>query len=351
MIDTLGEALTGAAIGLAGGLALGLAARLGRFCTLGAIEDALYGANDLRLRMWMLALGVAITGVHLLSLGGPLAPEATFYLRGGWNPLAHLIGGGLFGYGMALAGNCGYGALARLGGGDLRALMIVLVMGVTTHLAISGPLAPLRVALFPPDLLGQPSPPALSHGLAQISGLSAGAIGLAIGLGLTLVALLPRRVRASRATVLWGGVVGLAIVSGWAGTAWVHAVGFDALPVESHTFAAPLGDMLLYAMRGSAYAPGFGVGSVAGVLAGACIGSLLRGHFRWEACDDSRELRRQMLGAAAMGIGGAVAMGCSVGQGLTAFSLLALSAPVTLAGIGLGAWLGLRQLIHGFAPS
>ncbi len=92
-----------------------------------------------------------------------------------------------------------------------------------------------------------------------------------------------------------------------------------------------------------------GVGSVVGVLCGACIGSLGRGHFRWEACEDPRELRRQIGGAALMGAGGAIAIGCSVGQGLSAFSLLAYSAPLTLGAIMIGAWLGLRQLIQGFA--
>ena len=94
----------------------------------------------------------------------------------------------------------------------------------------------------------------------------------------------------------------------------------------------------------------FGTGSVVGFLLGALIGSLIKGHFRWEACDDPRELRRQILGAALMGIGAVVAVGCSIGQGLSAFSVLAYSAPVTLLCIMAGAALGLRQLILGFAP-
>lgn len=88
-----------------------------------------------------------------------------------------------------------------------------------------------------------------------------------------------------------------------------------------------------------------------GVLCGATIGSLIKGHFRWEACDDPRELRRQMIGAVLMGIGAVVAVGCSVGQGLSAFSVLAFSAPVTLISIMAGAAFGLRQLILGFSPS
>ncbi|MFN7052751.1 MAG: YeeE/YedE thiosulfate transporter family protein, partial [Gemmobacter sp.] len=94
----------------------------------------------------------------------------------------------------------------------------------------------------------------------------------------------------------------------------------------------------------------FSVGSVVGVMAGALIGSMIRGLFRWEACEDPRELGRQVGGAVLMGIGGVVAMGCSVGQGVTGFAALAWSGPVTLVAIGLGAWIGLRQLIGGFQP-
>jgi len=57
-----------------------------------------------------------------------------------------------------------------------------------------------------------------------------------------------------------------------------------------------------------------------------------------------------MFGAALMGIGGVVALGCSIGQGLTAFSTLAYSAPVTLAALVAGTVLGLRRLVTGFQP-
>jgi uncharacterized membrane protein YedE/YeeE len=109
-----------------------------------------------------------------------------------------------------------------------------------------------------------------------------------------------------------------------------------------------VGETLLYVMMGSARAPSFAVGSVTGVALGAFAGSLLKGHFRWEACEDPRELRRQIIGAAIMGVGAVLALGCTVGQGLSAFSVLAFSAPVTFAAIFAGAALGLRQLIEGF---
>ena len=104
-------------------------------------------------------------------------------------------------------------------------------------------------------------------------------------------------------------------------------------------------------MTSSGNSISFGTGSVVGVLIGSLIGSLIKGHFRWEACDDPRELRRQLLGAFLMGVGAVVAVGCSIGQGLSAFSVLAYSAPITLLCIMAGAAVGLRQLILGFSPS
>jgi YeeE/YedE family (DUF395). len=129
MLDMVEPGLLAALIGLFGGLILGLAARLGRFCSMGAIEDALYQGSDLRARQWGVALGVALLGTFTLIGLGLFDPAQTPYLGLKWYPLASIGGGVLFGYGMALAGNCGFGALARLGGGDLRNFVIVLVMG------------------------------------------------------------------------------------------------------------------------------------------------------------------------------------------------------------------------------
>lgn len=349
MLSGLSEAYLVAFIGLAGGIVLGLAARLGRFCTLGAIEDYLYGASDHRLRMWGVAIGTAMVLSFGLMQAGILNAPETPYLRQGWNPLGHVLGGLLFGYGMALAGNCGFGALARLGGGDLRAFVIVVVMGIATYVTMSGPLAHIRVWAFPPELLPTSAPTGYAHLLEAATGLGASFFGIAAGLAILGFTLRPPAFRAERGMVAWGAAAGATVAFAWWGTQWVSTESLGAVPVEAFTFAAPLGESILYWMTSSGNTVSFGVGSVAGVWIGAFLGSLLRGLFRWEACEDPRELRRQILGAAIMGAGAVLAMGCSVGQGLSAASLLAYGAPLTMAGIFLGAMLGLRQLIQGFA--
>jgi hypothetical protein len=166
-----------------------------------------------------------------------------------------------------------------------------------------------------------------------------------------MVALRSAELRGDHKAIGWSMAVGMAVAGGWAGTQWVAAHGFHNAPVESFTFTAPLGETLLFLMTSSGGGLSFSVGAVAGVLLGAFAGSVIKGHFRWEACEDPRELKRQCIGAVCMGFGAVLALGCTIGQGISAFAVFAFSAPLTFAAIFAGAALGLRQLITGFALS
>lgn len=347
MIEVLPEPVLAALFGLGGGVVLGLAARLGRFCTLGAIEDALYGESYARLAVWGVAIGVAILGVQALITFAAFDPGMTIYSANSGNLVGAIFGGLTFGYGMALSGNCGYGALARLGGGDFRALMIVLVMGLGAYVTISGPIAPLRVAVFQ-DTLGLDPLPSIAGAINTATGMPSLVISSLLAAGFLLPALKILHRDRCLPMALTGTAVGLAVVSGWWGTMWLAREGFDALPVVSHTFAAPVGESLVYLMTSTGNTVSFGVGSVTGVLLGAFAGSVWKGHFRWEACDDPRELKRQILGAFLMGVGAVIATGCSIGQGITGISLLNWASFLAALSILLGAGIGLRHLIFGF---
>lgn len=340
--------LLAALAGLAGGIVLGLAARLGNFCTLGAIETAVYGEDQRRLRLWGVILGVAILGTHYGRTLGLIDLEQTIYHAIAWNPAASVVGGLMFGYGMALAGNCGFGALVRFGGGDLRSLVVVVVMGIFGFVALSGPLAPLRTLLFPQPLAEGPQ--GIVHDVGRLTQLPPAAIVVALALAALAWGLSCRSLRHDRRALAWGVAAGLAVVWCFAATTWLYRESLGAVPVEGPSFTAPVGRTLIFLMTSTAGGITFSVGSVAGVMLGALIGSSIRGLFRWEACEDPRELGRQVGGAALMGIGGVIAMGCSVGQGLTGFAALAWSGPVTLLAIVAGAVFGLRQLIGGFEP-
>ena len=347
MLDMVPIGVLAALVGLAGGIVLGLAARLGDFCTLGALEAALYGRDQTRLRLWGVVLATAILATQAGAVLGWIDQAATFYHTIQWNALGSIAGGLLFGYGMALAGNCGFGALVRFGGGDLRSLVVVVVMGIFGFVALSGPLAPLRVALFPqPEATG---PQGIVYDLGQL-GLPPAVVILAISGGFLAWGLAHSGLRQRPWQIAWGVAAGLAVAWCFLGTTWLASESMGEVTVEGPSFTAPVGRTLIFLMTATAGGITFSVGSVVGVMAGALIGSMLRGMFKWEACEDPRELGRQVGGAALMGIGGVVAMGCSVGQGVTAFATLAWSAPVTLAAIAVGASFGLRQLIAGYEP-
>ncbi len=345
MIEGISEATLTALIGMFGGVVLGLAARLSGFCALGAIEDALYAGSRKRMAMWGVAIGVAVLGAFGLQFAGQLDFESAIYHSQPFSPTLTIFGGLLFGYGMSLAGNCGFGALARLGGGDLRSFVIVLVIGVSAYITLSGPLAAARV--FATDQTAVALPAGGYAGLLEMAGIPFVVTGFTIGGLLLLAASFNSDLIKDKKALMWSLAVGLTIVAGWAGTQWISETGFSDLPVRSHTYAAPIGESLIYVMTASGGGLGFGVGSVAGVIIGATMGSLIKGQFRWEACEDPRELRRQIFGAAAMGVGAVLAFGCTIGQGISAFSVLAYSAPFAVISIIVGASLGLKFLIAG----
>jgi uncharacterized membrane protein YedE/YeeE len=342
------EMTLAALLGLGGGCILGLAARLGQFCTFGAIESAYMGHDQRRMRLWGIVLGVAILAIYTLNHLGHMDVSRTIYHTFQWNPLASIIGGLMFGYGMGLAGNCGFGALARFGGGDLRSFVVVLIIGISGYFILSGPLASTRVAIFPTETAST------AQGFTGLGetylALPPMVTATVIAIAMLIWALSHAPLRGEHAMLFWGIMAGLSVAGVFWGTTFLNDASVDQVPIQGHTFTAPSGDTLLYLMTGSGGGLGFSVGSVTGVLLGAFIGSMIKGHFRWEPCDDPRELGRQVLGAVFMGFGGAIAVGCSVGQGISAFSTLSYSGPVTLACIVIGCMISIRQLLAGFEP-
>lgn len=333
--------------GLIGGTILGLAARLGRFCTLSAIEDAIFGDDLRRLRMWALALAVAIASVAALAAVGQLDFSKSLYHSLPLNPVAWIVGGLMFGFGMALCGTCGYGTLARIGGGDLRALFGFLILGISAYMAMAGPTAHLRELSIAPFAFTLDNQARTFPDLWQLDPPSSLAFALIVAAALATWSLGSTAFRSSSKHWFWGMMVGIAIVTGWIATAALGHDPFDPQSLASHTFSVPLGQTLIYFMTMSNATLTFGIGSTLGVVLGAFIGAMIKHEFNWEGADDAREMRRHIVGAFLMGTGGVYAGGCTIGQGLSAASLLAISAPVVMLSMWCGAWLGLTYLMEG----
>ncbi len=337
-------------LGLLLGIAMGAAARFGQFCTLGAIADAVILGDQRRLRAWGLAIAVAILGTQALHMTGAVDIGQSIYLGGSFGWLGAILGGSMFGLGMALAGTCGYGMLIRLGGGDLRALVDLGTLGFFAFLTLSGPLAYVRTFLIEPTDLTLPGlasfgfPELVTH----VSGLADGTIRplivLALLAALAIYCFRDRSFRAGYQQIVVAVIIGLAVVAAWLTTGMIGHDAFDPKPPASFTFVRPVGDSLLYLMLMSGMSLNFGIVSVAGVLTGAYLAARSKGEWRLEGYDGDREMVRHFAGAAMMGSGGVLALGCTIGQGISGMSTLSLSAPLAFVAIFVGAAFGLRYL-------
>lgn len=344
--------MPGWAIALSGfliGCAAGYAVHRGRLCSFGAIEDALMGNDWRRIKTFALALAIAIAGAQGLILAGLFDPATTSYVPQNVAIISALAGSILFGLGMALVGTCAFGSLIRLGSGDLRSLISMLIFGAVAYATLRGVLAPLRIDILEQFYISMPGGaaaelPALAAWFAgiDIRAFTAGVLVLLLG-GWPL---LDARLRKSRRLLFAGLTLGLCIVAGWCVTA-VWADEFLGARIQSLTFVAPVARALFATIGRHADWLDFGVMTVPGVVTGAFIHARLHAEFRWEAYDDHHEMRRHMLGAVLMGFGGVLAGGCTIGQVLTAGSLMAVSWPVTVAGMIFGARIGIAILIEG----
>jgi len=356
-MQSIREALTGHAPlllpggGLVIGFVFGTVVFAGNYCAMGSLSDIHNFADYRRFRAWLLAAATAIVGAQLLQLLGIVALDASMYLAPTLNWLGHGLGGLLFGIGMVFAGGCPSRNLARAGSGDLRSLVTLLLLGLTAYVTIGGVLGPLRVLLERTTALSLPLPgQGLGHVLAAILAAPPAAANLMatavlVGSGL-LYCLRDAKFRASPLHILSGLAVGACVVAGWALTGLAYdELAPRPLPPVSLTYVRPAGDALEWLQRFTAEpVPSFGVSSVFGAMLGAFTAARAMGRFRLLGFADTRDMLRNLAGAALMGVGGVLALGCTVGQAISGVSTLALGSLLTFAAIVVGGFWGLRLL-------
>lgn len=349
LLEHPAEAL--AAGGFLIGLVFGLIAETTGFCAMGAVSDAVTFHDQRRLRSWMLAVAVAILGVAWLRHAGGLALASSMYLAPRLNWAGNVLGGLMFGAGMALAGGCASRNLVRAGTGDLRSLLSLLVLGISAYAALGGILGPARAALETATAVPLATP---TQSLADLVGGTAGLdtesshllLPALAAVLLLLYCLSDRSFLASPRHLLSGLGVGAAVIAGWALTGLLYdEMAARPLAPLSLSFVRPTGDTLEWLQRQTALGlPGFGVATVLGTLAGAGLAALLKGRFALKTFRDVPDTARHLGGAVLMGTGGVMAMGCSVGQGITGLSTLAVGSVLAFASILAGTVLGLKAL-------
>lgn len=331
--------------GFAIGMAFGVIGLLSGFCLSSSLRDW-WNANDGRkIRSYAVALAVAIAGAQFVAASGFVDIGKSLYLQPSFSPPLIFAGGLLFGLGMILSNGCASRALVLLGNGNLRSLVVLVIIGIAAQMTLKGLLAPSRLAIMQWTQMSPAtvSAPALLASIG-IGDTAARIIATLIASGALLAfAFSDRQFRRSRAQIAAGLAIGLLVTAGWLTTGWLGADEFNPIPVTSLTFIAPVADTLQYAMLSTGLSLNFGIAVVLGVLTGSIATSLLTGRFRIEGYASADHMMRSMSGAALMGIGGAMAYGCSVGQGLTGFSTLSISSAIAVAGILTGAAVGIRR--------
>ncbi|MBI5721408.1 MAG: YeeE/YedE family protein [Burkholderiales bacterium] len=351
--------------GLALGALFGAVAQRTHFCTMGAVADIVNMGDWSRMSMWLVAIATGVLGFNALVGMGLVQARHSIYAAANWLPLSNLAGGLLFGFGMVLASGCGSKTLVRIGGGSLKALVVFVVLGLAAYATLRGIFAVARVAtvdaVVVPLPAGQDLPSLLAHaahgarwGIGSARTLAPLA---ALALALALLAFVARRPEARCADTWLGGIgVGAAVVGGW----WVTGhlghlaehpltleetfVGTQGGRMESLTFVAPFAYtvdwLILFSDKSKVL--NFGIASTAGVVLGSAAVALLQRTFRWEGFASTEDTANHLGGAVLMGIGGVTALGCTVGQGITGLSTLALGSFVAFGGIVAGAVAALR---------
>lgn len=323
------------------------------FCTMGAVSDIVNMGEWSRMRMWLLAIGVAVLGAGALHAAGLIDLGKSIYRTPNFIWLSYLIGGVSFGVGMVLASGCGSKTLIRIGAGNLKSVVVFIVLGLVAYMTMRGILGVFRVNVLDKVALNLPGGqdiPALLTASGMPASTAFTLAVLLIGGGLTAFCLLKRDFW-TLDNLLGGLGTGLAVVAAWyvSGHIGYLAEHPETLEeaflatnsgrMESLTFVAPQAYSLELLMLWSDTSRKltFAIATVLGVIAGSGAWALLTKNFRWEGFVSFEDTANHLLGAALMGFGGVTAMGCTVGQGITGFSTLALGSIVTFLAIIAGA--------------
>ena len=343
---------------LALGLAFGAIAQRTHFCTMGAVADVVNIGDWSRMRMWVLAIGVAMLGFNAMVGLGWVKAANTVYAGPALLWLSQAMGGLMFGFGMVLASGCGSKTLVRIGGGNLKSVVVFLVLSVSAWATLKGVTAVLRTATVDKISLALPGGqdlPTLATGLGGTLGQRALLIGGLLGAALVAWALARREGRSGE--VLLGGlglgglVVALWWVSGVLGHVAEHPqtleeafLATNSQRMESFSFVAPLAYVLdgLVFFSDASKRLTQGMVLVVGVILGSAAVALSSRSFRWEGFRGVEDTANHLVGAVLMGVGGITALGCTIGQGLSGLSTLSLGSFIASAAIVAGAVAALR---------
>jgi uncharacterized membrane protein YedE/YeeE len=339
---------------------MGAVANKTNFCTMGAVSDWVNIGDTGRFRAWLLAIAVAVIGVALLEYFGLAKPGEAFppYRAGQFIWAEHLLGGLMFGIGMTLASGCGNKCLVRIGGGNIKSIMVMLVIGVIAYYMVN-PFPGGDKTIFSLMFYDWIRPLSVDLGASQDLGALFGGDAVAMA-----------DFRAGFDNILGGLVIGLAVLAAWYVTSnvqinvddelvslggyyqeWEMLADSNAgkpaqarpLSPQSFTFINPMAATVSYAGTGfDKSLLTFGVMAFFGVVLGSFVWAVLSRGFRIEWFSSFGDFVTHLIGAILMGLGGTLALGCTIGQAITGISTLAVGSFLTFFAIVLGSALTMK---------
>ena len=338
--------------GFAAGIIFGATANKTNFCTMGAVSDMVFMGDSKRFRAWMMTIAVAILGTQALHIAGKIDVSSSIYLTSNLGWLGAILGGVMFGFGMTMAGGCGNKTLVRIGGGNLKSIVVAIIMGIFAYMTLRGLIGLARIELEKTNIdLSQTSgleTQSMVEMVARLVNAETESVRLAVTLvfagALLVYVFKSAEFRSSPLDIAAGLIIGLLVPVGW----WITGVlGFDEFePTQlfSFTFVSPTAESIQYLMTFTGASINFGIATVGGVILGSFLMAVSTKSFHIEAFSDGSDMIRHMIGAAIMGVGGILALGCTIGQGITGMSTLAFGSVIALLSILFGALWGLKSL-------
>ena len=349
------------------GLALifGAVASKANFCTMGAVSDVVNMGNWGRIRMWLLAIAVAIIGANTLQVLGMVDLSKSIYQRPNLNWLSFVVGGVCFGVGMTLGSGCANKTLIRIGAGSLRSLVVFVFLGISAYMTIKGLFGQWRVSFLDPVSIdlgargfkGQDLPTLIANFMGLEPRTAVIATAALIAGGLLVFVFRDARFRQNRNQVLGGLLIGILVTAGWyvsghlgygenPDTLETVFFGTNTRAAESFSFVAPIAYTLelLMLWTDKSLTVTFGVASALGIILGSFAYAVATRTFNLEGFASVKDTRNHMIGGILMGFGGVTALGCTIGQGVTGFSTLALGSIITFLSIIAGAAATMKYL-------
>ncbi|HRO14874.1 MAG TPA: YeeE/YedE family protein [Paracoccus sp. (in: a-proteobacteria)] len=331
LIDRIGDYPASALIGLVVGMLFGAAAQRSAFCLRAATVEFARGRLGPRMAVWLLTFSSAAVWVQVARLNGWFDPDQARMMAVTGSLSGAIIGGLVFGAGMILARGCPGRLLVLAATGNLRSILSGLIFAVTAQMALRGWLSDARTQLA----ALWTTPEGRNLDVMAVLRLPEWS-GLALGVATAALALyLARRNRISPNILVFGAGVGVVVAIGYFLTYSLAQVAFEPVTVTSVTFTGPSANTLM-ALLDPFSGWSFDIGLVPGVFIGSFLAAIIGGELRFQTFESAGQTRRAMVGAVMMGFGGMLAGGCSIGNGVSGSSILALTAWVAL----LSMWVG-----------